>query len=250
MKTLLSISFFWIFMGCSIAQTTLTTVYLANGDAVEGTLVEYLQGTKLTIEQKNGKSTVIDTRDIEKIVQREQEITKKLKPKSKRKKYAFKERGVYNVTYFSSLHGQQDNTLQIGLGICNILGYQMTRLFGIGVGGGISNYSLENGETIIPLFIESRGYFKRIDRSPYYSVSLGYGIPSKNGDGNIAEATGGTLGSVNIGLRLGANESSNVLVDLGYQYQRAAYTRLVQFGEKEQTTVIFNRIVARVGLIF
>jgi hypothetical protein len=250
MKTLLSLSFFWVILSNSVAQTMQTSVYLVNGEVVEGTLVEYLQGSRLIIEQKNGKSTIIDVVDIKRIVQEEYAEKQQKKPGIKARAYSFREKGIYNITYFSSLNGEQEGRFNTGLGISNILGYQLSRSFGIGLGTGITTYSLENGETIIPLFVETRGYLKREKIAPYYSFSLGYGFPTKNGKANIIDVEGGLLGEACLGLRLGAEKNSNVLIDLGYHTQRATYIRTVQFEELEETTINFNRIVARVGLIF
>lgn len=192
--------------------------------------------------EQGGKPAVAGKKEAEEVV---------YAPPDKEKTYAFREKGVYNATYFSTLSGSANGKFQLGLGIHNVTGYQFHRLLGVGLGFGVDTYSFEDGETAYPLFAEARGYLSAKRVAPYYSGSLGYGFAFKNSDELINKAEGGLFFRAALGLRLGADENTNVLADIGYQFQEAFFERRTPFqNEIEEKYLEFNRIVIRIGLIF
>ena len=167
------------------------------------------------------------------------------------KRYKFREKGYYNATYFSSSSGWNQDELQIGLGAHNVTGYQFNRMFGLGFGFGIDAYSFDEGEVLYPVFVEVRGYLKEKWHTPYYSLNVGYGFAILDEESENAEATGGIMIHPAIGFRFGANKDTNVLMDIGYKFQRAEFTRDLRFsGDRELREILFKRMTFRLGLLF
>ena len=237
------------------AQAEADMLYLRNGQQLEGRILEYQQGVRLLLRLSTGDTLAIRDAEIERIVQKGYLPAEALdwqKPTPK-KGYAFKEQGLYNALYFSTMNsGGPDSRLKMGIGLHHSAGYQFNRLLGLGLGLGIDTYGLSDGQSIYPLFAEARGYLLRKAVTPYYSVSAGYGFAFKNRDANVIEAEGGPLFRGIIGLRLGGEVRTNVLLGLGYQYQEASFTRSLFGGGGvwEVQELTFHRIVMRVGLIF
>ncbi|MCO6476155.1 MAG: hypothetical protein J5I94_06000 [Phaeodactylibacter sp.] len=244
-----------LFPACLLAQSDVDVIYLKNGSTFEGKILEYQQGSTLRLQLRSGGEIEFREEEIRRIEQgwepeAEVEDIPRIEPE-KKKAYAFKEKGMYNATYFSTLSGSANGVFQLGLGIHNVTGYQFHRLFGLGAGFGVDTYSFDEGETLYPVFAEARGYLSRKRVAPYYSGNLGYGFAFKNRDELINKAEGGIFFRAALGLRLGADEGTNVLVDLGYQYQEAYFERRTPFqNEIEEKRLEFNRIVIRIGLIF
>ncbi|MCB0557756.1 MAG: hypothetical protein H6573_16775 [Lewinellaceae bacterium] len=238
------------------AQTDVDVIHLKNGSQFEGKILEYLQGSMLRLELRSGGEIEFREEEIGRIEQgwesskTDRQETVSIPP-PKGRAYAFKENGVYNATYFSTLSGSVNKDFQLGLGIHNVTGYQLHRVFGLGFGFGVDTYSFDNGETLYPVFAEARGYLSQKRVSPYYSGSLGYGFAFRNSDEFINKANGGLFYRAALGLRLGADKDTNVLADIGYQYQQAFFERRTEFqNEIEEKRLEFNRIAIRIGLIF
>jgi hypothetical protein len=237
------------------AQVETDVIYLKNGQQLEGRILEYQQGVRLMLQLSAGDTLRLRDVEIERIVQKGYLPAEALawQKAPQKKSYAFKEKGLYNALYFSTMNsGGPDSRLKLGIGLHNSTGYQFNRLLGLGLGLGIDTYGLSDGQSIYPLFAEARGYLLRKAVTPYYSLSAGYGFAFKNRDANVIEAEGGPLLRGIIGLRLGSDERTNVLLGLGYQYQEASFTRSLSVGGGvwEVQELTFHRIVMRVGLIF
>jgi len=253
--------FIFCLMMCSSALLTAQTyteskVYLKGGQTLEGKLLSYQQGVGLSIQTEKKKPVEVPEKAVHRVVQRTYLVaparqSSKNTAEVEKVAYAFKERGMYNSIYFSSLNGQEGDEFKIGFGIHNVTGYQFNRLLGIGLGIGLDSYSFIDGENLYPIFLEGRGYLTKSKVAPYYSLSAGYGFLFGLDDGTVTETEGGAMGRAAIGVRLGANSGSNVLIDAGYQLQEAYFRRVSDnTGETEETTVLYNRIAIRVGLIF
>ena len=240
---------FFIVSNLSYGQAIITVVESSNGKTLEGELIKYQQGIQLELKLENGKTKVIREKDIVKITQRRYTSSPPLsKPRGSR--YQFQEKGIYNATYFSGMLGTDNSKAIVGMGLHHITGYQISRLIGIGGGIGLSAYELEGGLNIVSTYAEIRGYLLKKTLTPYYAISGGYGWLIPPEDNSISEAHGGTTGLIVVGVRFGASSGSNVLAGLGYHFQHTSFTREPAFGEIETTTVTFNRLAVRVGLIF
>ena len=249
MKQLILLALIMICSSPLIGQRVYSYIYLVDGDTLAGTIKEYQQGYAVIIEKDNGRKLTIDVADIERISQK-QYIDTPTRKKTSKPIYSFREKGIYNILYMSNLIGSTNDKTRFGGGMHNILGYQFHRIFGLGIGGGIDGYSLEDSYNLISAFAELRGYLNKKRIAPYYSVAAGQGFYLKGKQEDIVLADGGIMGRLSLGMRLGASEDANVLVDIGYQFQEVYIEREFDFGELEKTSINFNRLVLRVGLIF
>ena len=233
-------------------QSDIDVIHLKNGSKFEGKILEYQQGSALRLQLRSGGELEFREEEISRIEQGlEPEEENRKEMSSGEKTYAFKERGVFNATYFSTLSGSSEEGFLLGLGLHNITGYQFHRLFGLGLGLGVDTYSFDNGETLYPVFVESRGYLSQNRVAHYYAAAGGYGFAFRNNDELINKAQGGLFFRAALGLRLGADKDTNVLIDGGYQYQDAFFERRTAFqNEIEEKRLTFHRIVIRIGLIF
>jgi hypothetical protein len=251
-------------------ENMLDVIRLSNGSVFKGKIIETKEAEYYLLELAGGDVLRLEWDEIASIV-KEDNATKYFESKrfkrkrsriefkekwrkereEKRRVYAFKERGWYNITYFSSTSGEQDDEFQFGLGVHNIIGYQFSRMFGLGLGLGADTYTFKTGETIYPLFLEGRGYFKEDINSFFYSLAAGYGFAFKNEGEDIVKANGGFMIHPSVGTRFGASADTNVLLDFGVKIQEAHFTREFLFtGEREIKDIIYKRLTVRLGLIF
>ncbi len=248
---------FWLFCSGLFAQELQRQdyLYLQDGSLLKGKVIEYNRGEKIVFEMSNGEQVEFQDEEIRKVVQSVTgpviERDEEGRVKRTTRPYEFEEHGWYNVTYFTSYGGKTDNEVYIGIGLLNITGFQFNRLLGLGLGTGVDIYSLEGGETIYPLFAEARGYFLKKNISPYYAASVGYGFAFKDKNQELAKAKGGLLFHPAIGLRLGAAQSTNMVVDIGYKFQKAFFERRFEDnGDIEERDILYKRLTIRFGLIF
>lgn len=240
-------------------EVVMDVVYLKDGSVLKGKIQEYKQDEYLVILLTSGTKLTVWEEEINRIRQQlpGEELpigssaqSRKEKRKARRNTYAFQEKGWYNVTYLASYNGRVEGEYEMGLGIQNTFGYQFNRFFGLGVGISLDAQSLDGSETLYPVFVEFRGYFTKTVKAPYYSLSGGYSFAFKNKNQDIAEAEGGYLIHPAIGYRLGADAETNVLIDIGYRFQKASFTREVPFDDKLVKQVDYRRFSIRLGLIF
>lgn len=171
------------------------------------------------------------------------------------KPYAFRERGIYGITYASIINGIGHNgDVQLGLSLQQVAGFQFNRMFGAGIGVGLENFSVgaANGPLILPVYAEARGYFLKKNKTPYYTLDVGYGFAFRDEDQQIIKAKGGWLLHPAIGFRLGARDSINFLFDLGYKFQQATLTRDFSGWTRDiqEQQLLYKRFSVRAGLIF
>ena len=173
------------------------------------------------------------------------------------KAYSFKERGIYNVTYFNLSFGKTNyqygsNKSHLGVAIENITGFQLNRLVGAGLGIGFDNYyATGNDANVLSIFSEVRGYLSRQNVSPYYSFSSGVGFPMVNTKDNLnlTGHRGGLMVHPAIGLRFGASSHINFFADIGAKYQRIYYNQ-INTGSENHYRITYLRWVLRGGIVF
>lgn len=245
-------------------------VLLNNNTSFKGKIIEEKEGEYLLLKLSGGDILRLEAQEIKKVTQEQEDgaYTERRSSKVRRTKeefraewresrnakrnvYEFKEKGFYNATYFSSTSGEQEGEFNFGLGFHNVFGYQFNRLFGLGLGLGLDTYSFESGETLYPVYLEGRGYFREKINTPYYAIGLGYGFAFENEDEEILEAEGGIMAHPSIGMRFGASADTNLMLDIGVKIQEAKFVREFTFtGEREERDITFQRITIRLGLIF
>lgn len=233
----------------------LDLVYLTDGSLLKGEIVEYKQDEFIRIILTSGTELKISSGEIERIRQQlpgeeKEPAAKEKKSKEKKKPVMAENKGWYNVTYLASYNGRVDGEFKMGLGLQNIVGYQFNQFLGLGIGVGLDAQALDGSETLYPVYAEFRGYFSKRVKSPYYSVSAGYNFAFKNRKRDITEAKGGYLIHPAIGFRLAEDTETNVLIDIGYRFQQATFTRVIPFDDKLIKEIDYRRFTVRLGLIF
>jgi len=250
-------------MGAAQAVNLTDSLQLQDGTWKTGKIRFVNRSGSVHLEYYGGYIQVYKAKDIQQIIihlpenERKGEIASKEHTVKERcdKPYAFRERGLYSITYAGTINGiGHSGEMQLGLSLQQVAGFQLNRMLGAGVGVGLENFSVgdANGPLILPVYAEARGYFLKKNKTPYYALNVGYGFAFKDEDQRIIQAKGGLLIHPAIGFRLGASNSSNFLFDLGYKFQWATLTRnFSQWTPDIQVQeLLFKRFSVRLGLIF
>ena len=240
-------------MNAACLQAQRDKVILYGESKFVGKLIFYRPGDSVQLQLKNGEIVTFPQRIVKKVVMEE------VKPEKMKaeKVYSFKERGIYNVTYFNLSFGKTsqqwgNNSSHIGVALENITGFQFNRLVGAGLGIGFDNYyATGNDANVLSLFSEVRGYLSRQNMSPYYSFSSGVGFPMVNTKDNLnlSGHRGGLMVHPAIGLRFGASSHINFFADIGAKYQRIHYNQINTWSENRYR-ITYLRWVLRGGIVF
>lgn len=224
-------------------------LYLRDGSVLQGRLLHYILGEKIVFELSTGDRVEFEQRKIKRLVQGGEENIPSFKP---RKKYEFRERGMYFTTLAGITLGRtsrSDNT-----GSWNLLaaaGHLFKRQFGLGAGIAVDGYYPQESEIIYPVFAEARGYLSANRFAPFYAVRLGYGIAFAENNNGVSAAEGGLFVNPALGLRWGGSDGVNFVTELGFQYQRARFERSIgNWGEMEIEKKGYKRLNIRVGIVF
>ncbi len=252
-----NLKFLWlfccfIFAGTLTAQETSTIdiIHMKNGSVFRGQITHYTQGGILKIKVNDKIELAFPDNQIKKIIQKEVN-SDGIKEIKSRKQYAFRERGVYNLTSGSIAAGKQawNSENIIDVGFQNITGFKFNRFLGVGLGIGVDYYYGGSGQTVMPIFAEARGYLKEKNVSPMYSLAAGYGIAFKRNDFNITNTKGGLMLHPAIGLRIGGSDNATFIIDLGFKIQHAQFE--YDWGwEQMVQRMRYHRFILRTGIMF
>ncbi|MEM6320279.1 MAG: hypothetical protein AAF960_21600, partial [Bacteroidota bacterium] len=179
-------------------------VYLKNGSIFRGQIESYKVGGKLKLTTAPGRVLIFEEKNIKKIVQETTAQEAANNPKlemTQPKTYDFRETGVYyavDIGYLggNSFFGEYTNAFTTHLAG----GYQFNRWVGAGVGVGVDFYNVNLG-SMIPVYAEFRGYFRKSRVSPFYKVAAGMGLPIENSNGDFTETKGGYYLAPSLGIR-------------------------------------------------
>ena len=238
-------------MNAACLQAQRDKVILYGDSKFVGKLIFYRPGDSVQLQLNNGEIVTFPQRMVKKVVMEE------VKEVKAEKVYSFKERGVYNATYFNLSFGKTNyqygsNKSHLGVAIENITGFQFNRLVSAGLGIGFDNYyATGNDANVLSLFSEVRGYLSRQNTSPYYSFSSGVGFPMVNTKDNLnlTGHRGGLLVHPAIGLRFGASSKIHFFADIGAKYQRIYYNQINTWSENHYR-ITYLRWVLRGGIVF
>ncbi len=236
------------------------TVYLKDGQVVKGKIISYTKGDRLSMYDQAGNEFIFKDEDIRRIVQDVDRYTLKKYLRQRRKmlrpfNYAFPETGTYYEVSLSTFTSDTsiDEPDQTAVGVHFAVGKQWNRNFGTGIGIGLDGYdSFGSGTTLMPLYVQARGYFRKKWQSPFYAFNGGYAF-SLGGDTEAfqIEAEGGWMFHPALGWRFGASAQSNFTLDLGVKYQKAYIERISNFnGDLEIRDILYRRLTLRFGLVF
>jgi len=266
LSLILTLQFCFLSLFCFSQNGKLDEVHLKNGSILKGEILQYNQGQNLSLKIGNEQIMVIQEANIEKIIQGdvnveeadiqdevgEEEDILAIEPIEK-VPFEYKMAGWYNTTSIAFYAGNDgsdadgNGNFKLGSGLHNVVGKQIKPFLGIGLGIGLDNYS-RRGETILPLFVEARGYPIPNVKQLYYTLAVGYGFAFKRKSFGITAAEGGYLVSPAIGIRLGTPDGTNVNIDLGYRIQKAFFREQLINGDVDERNIVFNRLALRIGL--
>lgn len=254
-----------------VAQTH--TITLKDGTVYQGVIKQYIEGEKLLLQLGPNIIKTIKDKDIKKLVQ---DGAASPNPQSESialstpdKMYQFQEKGLYfesnaqlmlGSSAFFNLpqNGKRVNKIDPGIGAQLIGGYQINRFIGVGAGVGLDYYYLNSGETLLPVFADVRGYLLKSNVSPMYKLQAGYGFAFTDEDRNMLDAEGGFMWYPALGVRFGASESANFMLDFGVKVQKANYIFQASNAQtwwnirdvRVQNDMIYRRFVVRTAILF
>ena len=194
-------------------------IYLKNGSKLKGNIVSYDVNGETVFNLLGGGQLIMPSSDIKKI--RQVEVNDRFEKVRLSKPYLFEEKGIYTTIGAYTLGATQG----IGLGAQASVGYQINRLFGLGLSFARDSYDPSNVEILYPIGLEVRGYMTEKNISPFYAFNTGYGLAFEGERNNLIEAKGGWMFNPRIGLRLGARSDVNLLASIGYRFQPASFER-------------------------
>ncbi|MDF1695695.1 MAG: hypothetical protein P1U56_07695 [Saprospiraceae bacterium] len=155
-----------------------------------------------------------------------------------------KEKQRYNALLFSGLFGAS----KTGLGLRYKSLYTFKKSIKIGWGVGIESYSSGIERNFIPLSLDILGDVLDSDKTPFYMVSVGYGIPLKEDVEFAEESKGGLMVDLSVGYRSRRGESQPFLT-AGYRIQNASYLGEDSYGNNNKN-VIYKRWSVTAGMLF
>jgi hypothetical protein len=221
-------------------------IYLEDGSILQGELINWEQNGNLELRLPNGNMIKLDAEQVKKVV--DSQVKRKVL-----EEYVFEEKGFYSLLRFQLIapNGGDRGGDKPGAGVNFSYGYQFNQFLGLGLGLGYHRYIFDTGEDIVPVFADIIGYISKSNTSPFYHVSVGYGIGITNEDYDIIEADGGLYLHPSIGIRWGTKKIK-WLVDIGYIFQNAAFTYGNEFDPRNRTIqdLTYKRLTAGLSLYF
>lgn len=225
-------------------------LYLRNGTVLRGHLLQYVQGGQIVFQLKTGDRLVFTDKHVRRLVQGGEQPAGVREPRP----YSFREKGFYATLQGGMAVGRSFTSQQSGAwNVSLTAGHLLRRTLGFGVGVGADAYFPDNGEIVYPVFAEVRGYLLKERSTPYYALRSGYGFAFKEeNQAGIVDAEGGLYLNPAIGARWGASGGLKFTTEVGFQYQRAVYTKgFTPFGEgRDIQRHQYKRLNIRLGMLF
>lgn len=222
-------------------------VYFSDGSIVKGIIISYHMNETLVMKVA-GEEVVLPADKVLYIVRGRtaKRYEEDLEVEKAVYEYAFRERGIYNVSSLSLNTGRNGEGTVVGLGVQHVVGYQFNRWIGAGVGAGIDVYGFNTEKAFLSVFGDVRGYLLPQKVTPFYAFQMGYGFLD---DQRITSSAGGLLVYPAVGVRLSGKSGANFSMDLGYRYQ-ASERQYEWWDGFEIQKHRYHRYVFRVGLTF
>lgn len=239
-----------------------TAVFLKkNRGVIRGRAVEICDGEHIVLMTRDSLLLKFEQPEIARIKQFlyggtpavRRETAKKVAQKAI-KTYQFRERGWYNATNYGVFANGNGSGPFNNFTFSNATGFQMNRTGGIGLGFGVNKYGDFGELTVVPVFVEYRGYLRKNRFSPFFLLMFGHGFPvALNGfdelQGFSLDMAGGSFISPNIGCRIGSNRHGNFTIDIGAHLQQAGFlfsNGTDRFGDDR----LYRRVTLRFGVVF
>lgn len=167
--------------------------------------------------------------------------------------------GIYQIVYgnLATKNNVLEESLfqENGLGLQYVFGYQFTQRFGLGLGVGYLDYFGPNEDrlTLIPLFVEARGYLSKRKTSAYYNLAVGVTAGTKFNEEFLLSRRPGIYTHPAFGYKIGSDRVA-FLIDLGVQLSSVEYEFLFPsfsgIPVKNNQVLEARRVVVRLGIMF
>lgn len=227
------------------AQYYEEVIYLTNGSVIRGDVIEQTQ-EEIKIKIAGGSVLVYKMSEVERITKEE----KTLKEKKRDRDFTSPKLGYYHAVNFGLLPGQGEfGTFAFGGSLHYVLGYQYKPIIGAGIGVGADSYIYSEIRSVIPVYLEARGYLQNQPFAPYYCLQAGYGFALINDTWNMTDASGGIMIHPKIGFRFPSRTNAAFTAEIGYLFQKASFT-FDDWQGRYQDDVSFRRVSVRFGVLF
>jgi len=188
-------------------------IYLKNGSVLVGKIIEYQPKDSVVFQIQDGKTMTFPANLVKKVkMYSESEVAKM---------YSFRQNTFYTRSQLSVLY-KKDNS---GISFSQSVGYQFRHWLAVGAGVGIDNYRLEQGNNLMPVFIELRTFLLKQNLSPYFSLRVGHSFAFEDKSIGQTEAKGDYFINPTIGYRLGTG-FPYIDIFCGVKFQKTQYETL------------------------
>jgi hypothetical protein len=170
----------------------------------------------------------------------------------KEKKSGKPEIKYFNNTMVGVLSGKSAEDVEpvASLSAETVNGVTIYAFLSTGIGVAYDQY---NTTAILPFFVTFRGDILSKPLTPFYFVDAGYGSAWDTRETNVwedLEVKGGIMFHTGIGFKMYSDNRINVMIALGYKYQKSEY-RITEWGGAERVTDrTFKRLSFRLGIGF
>jgi hypothetical protein len=137
---------------------------------------------------------------------------------------------------------------KIGVGARYKSLYSINEILQLGWGVGIESYSSSIKRNFIPISFDLVGDIFTNGNTPFYMLSVGYGIALGDDPSFAEKVKGGLMVDISIGYRSKKN-ASQPFIAIGYRLQNASYEGNDDFGNTDKE-VIYKRWSLSTGIIF
>ena len=249
-KLTLILALFLLMATYARAQETKPTgseviVYLKDGSAISGTLIEWDYGNAIEIVS-NGVSISFPYDEVSKVIENSKKFKKRPPPNHKNV-------GTYYKAQTQLMTGNNGPRAhyRVGWGINATAGYQWNQFLMTGGGVGYREFIWDSAEDMIPIFVEVGGYASNTAVRPVYNLQMGYSFINSNEDFGLVEAKGGLFVYPSFGLEFGRNKLKTTF-DIGYNIQKAELTYGNNFDDRVRSVqeITYRRLSFRIGIKF
>ena len=219
------------------AQTPATDkIYLKNGSVLVGKIIEYQPKDSVVFQIQNGNTMTFPSNLVKKVkMYSESEVAKM---------YTFRQNTFYTRSQLSVLY-KKDNS---GISFSQSVGYQFRHWLAVGAGLGIDNYRLEQGNNLMPVFLELRTFLLKQNLSPYFSLRVGHSFAFEDKSIGQTEAKGDYFINPTIGYRLGTG-FPYVDIFCGVKFQKTQYETLDSWS-KSHFNITYRRYDIGLAMTF
>ena len=230
-----------------------TTIVTTQGDEINGYVKLDSLPSRITLFYPSGDSLILDTKLVQSIrifkdkyIRIPSEINKNSGNGHPKLKY-------FNNSFFGILLGKSnaDSPQSSYLSIEMINGIIIYRFLALGAGIAYDRY---NTTSVLPLFISIRGDVSDKSFTPFYYVDAGFSTSwdsrEDENNWNSLDTEGGFTFHTGGGLKMYSGTRINIMIAIGYKYQKVAYNTVMWDGNLRVDDRKFNRLSLRIGIGF